>query len=148
MEILNDTIPELEESFQVVLTRVMIVGNFSSLLTSSGISGSNHHQESISDNKPSLVPHGSQLNITIEENDFPHGLFVLTTDLLMPLPGDSRMIAISEPDKDQKSLRVNVYIERTKGTHFITINVFVLVTFQPEKAEDKFKWSGDFCDFS
>lgn len=116
LEILNDNLPELDESFQIILTNVMVVGNFST----SGVVNSNR-QGLRSDNKPSLAPHGSQLNITIEENDFPYGLFTLTTDLMIPLiGGDSRKIAISEPSKEQKSSSVVIHIERTRGTYFVT----------------------------
>lgn len=119
LEILNDTLPELEESFQVVLTSVAVVSNLSSLSTPSSFVNNYNFHGSASNNKPSLAPHGSRLNITIKKNDFPYGLFMLTTNLMIPLLNDSRKIVITEPDKEQKLLRVNIHIERTKGTYFI-----------------------------
>ena len=102
--ILNDSLPELRETFQVALTDAVAL--------------SNTFQRSLK--KPNLSPHGSVVNITIEENDSPYGLFVLSTDLTFEM---SRKIMVNEPEQN---LSRKVFIERTKG---MPMNVTRMVTF-------------------
>ena len=121
--ILNDSLPELKEIFQVVLTDVMVVGMSSS-------SSNNNFQDS-ANQKPSLSATGRELNITIEENDHPYGLFRLSVDLMQM--ESLRRISIREPVHEQKSLPVTVNIERTKGIGYLCIMYlhfkFIMVSF-------------------
>ncbi|XP_066912895.1 adhesion G-protein coupled receptor V1-like isoform X2 [Clytia hemisphaerica] len=104
LTIINDTLPELDEMFQVILTKAVAAKQVISLL---------------SDLQPTILEDRNTVNVTIRENDYPYGLFRLSFDGIGVQPG-SRDVMIEEPDSNPVSL--NIYIEREKGP-FGTINI-------------------------
>lgn len=91
----NDSIPELDEKFQVYLTKVEVVG------------------EKVNDiNRPTLTSQ-KVANVTILSNDHPYGMFQLSVDMAKNL---SKYI-IFEPENRNLPLTFNIY--RKKGNLII-----------------------------
>ena len=93
--ILNDTIPELNETFQVILENVKVVNE---------TSDNNDRQYPIIDSEQKSV------DITIERSDLPNGLLRMSLD---SLSNGTNHLSILEPD--QRNLPLQVHIDRMLG---------------------------------
>lgn len=98
----NDGIPELEESFRIVLISAVALDNETSSTETSGASISNN---------------GSQAVINVEENDFPYGLMQFTTS--PPSPGNGFVPAATVApvlNVMEEDGTITLYVVRAQGT--------------------------------
>jgi len=98
----NDSIPELEESFSIVLISAVALDNETSSTETSGASISNN---------------GSRVAIDVEENDFPYGLMQFATS--PPSPGDSFVPAATMApvlNVMEEDGTITLYVVRAQGT--------------------------------
>ena len=92
--ILNDSIPELEEIFEIHLTGVEVVGY-------------NPTQENLPE-----IGGITRINVTIQENDYPYGLFGLQVEREQVLQNNSQYF-VYEPNESW--MPITFYISRGKG---------------------------------
>ena len=92
--ILNDSIPELEEIFEIHLTGVEVAGY-------------NPTQENLPE-----IGGITRINVTIQENDYPYGLFGLQVEREQVLQNNSQYF-VYEPNESR--IPITFYISRGKG---------------------------------
>ena len=98
---LDETVPELEEDFLVVLTSAITSDNQTS---STGLSGA------------SIAAEQSQSTLTVTENDFPYGVIQFSPSA--PSPGQTIITATLMPEVTvlESDGTVTVYVVRAQGT--------------------------------
>ena len=92
--ILSDLIPELGEIFEILLTGVEVVG-----------------YDPTEEIRPK-VDGITRMNVTIQENDYPYGLFGLRVEREQVLQSNSQYF-VYEPDESR--IPITFYITRGKG---------------------------------
>ena len=92
--ILSDLIPELGEIFEILLTGVEVVG-----------------YDPTEEIRPK-VDGITRMNVTIQENDYPYGLFALRVEREQVLQSNSQYF-VYEPDESR--IPITFYITRGKG---------------------------------